>query len=143
MTPVEMNEPSLVPTKIILPTVTNTNPPPLTSQPATKTPAIPPAPTEDLIKSESNLDFNKYGPIAFIDDLNCAIRLIHPDGYVNEWSYTNKDLIMNDISWSSKGEYIAISTTGSGIYILNVPDQKLNKLNLNSSQWNFEIIQYA
>ncbi|MBE0684438.1 MAG: PD40 domain-containing protein, partial [Anaerolineaceae bacterium] len=47
------------------------------------------------------------------------------------------------ISWSSKGEYIAISTTGSGIYILNVPDQKLNKLNLNSSQWNFEIIQYA
>jgi Tol biopolymer transport system component len=50
---------------------------------------------------------------------------------------------MNDLSWSPNGELIAISTTGSGIYILYVPDQNLNKLNLNSSQWNFEIIQYA
>ena len=139
----KMVDPNLTPTEIILPTATNTNPPPTPSQSATNTPTIPPAPTQENINPGSNLDFNKYGPIAFIDDLNGAIRLIHPDGSVNEWSYTNKDLVINDLSWSPYGELIAISTTASGINILNVLDQKINKLNLNSSQWNFEIIQYA
>ncbi len=136
-------DPTLTSTEIILPTTTNTNFAPTPTQPATKTPTNPPAPTQEKIKPESNLDFSKYGPIAFIDDLNGAIRLINPDSSVSDWSYTNKDLIMNDLSWSPNGKLLAISTTGGSINILNVQDKNLDKINLNSSQWNFEIIQYS
>lgn len=136
-------EPTVKPTDIILPTATNTNPPPTPTPSATKTATNPPAPTQEKSIPESNLDFSKYGPIAFIDDLNGAIQLINPDSSVHEWSYTNKDLIMNDPTWSPNGESIVISTTGGGINILSVQDKNLTKINLNSSQWDFEIIQYA
>jgi Tol biopolymer transport system component len=136
-------EPTDKPTEFILPTVTNTNPPPTPTKPDIKTPTNPSDPTQEKIKPESYLDFSKYGPIAFIDDLNGTIRLINPDSSVHEWSYTNKDLVMNDLSWSPNGELLAISTTGGGINILHVQDKNLNKINLNSSQWNFEIIQYS
>ena len=136
-------EPTVKPTDIILPTATNTNLPPTPTPPATKTATNPPSPTLEKSIPESNFDFSKYGPIAFIDDLNGSIRLINPDSSVYDWSYTNKDLVMNDLSWSPNGESIAISTTGGGITILNVQDKNLTKINLNSSQWDFEIIQYT
>lgn len=136
-------EPTAMPTEIILPTATKTDPPPTPTPSATKTTTKPPTPTQEKINPESNLDFSKYGPIAFIDDLNGSIRLMNPDSSVHEWSYTNKDLVMNDLSWSPNGELLAISTTGGGINILSVQNKNLTKLNLNSSQWDFEIIQYA
>lgn len=136
-------EPTVKPTEIILPTATNTNPPPTPTPSATITATNPPAPTQEKSIPESNLDFSKYGSIAFIDDLNGSIRLINPDSSVYDWSYTNKDLVVNDLSWSPNGESLAISTTGGGINILSVQDKNLTKLNLNSSQWDFEIIQYS
>jgi len=94
-----------------------------------------PSSITDIPEHDQNLlDFNRYGPIAYIAETlkGVSIQMINPDGSPVNWKFeAEEDFLINEIAWSPDGSTFVLASE-DGIYLQSIEGKGLIHLQATS-----------